>query len=53
MGAEIIGLIIALLGLIPVILNARKNSHANRNTLGQVESAELRTGMDRIKQLHP
>lgn len=53
MGVEIIGLIAALLALIPVILSALNKRKANRNDLGKVESDELGAGMDAVDRLHP
>lgn len=53
MGVEIIALIVAVLTLIPVILNARKNRKANRDALGKAEADELGAGMDRVDRLFP
>jgi hypothetical protein len=53
MGLEIIGLIAALLALIPVVISALNKRKANRNDLGKVESAELGAGMDAVDKLHP
>ena len=53
MATAIIALIAAIVGMIPWLLNRRKDSHANQQDMGKVDDRVLHDSMERIDILHP
>ena len=53
MVAAIIAIIAGIVGLIPLLLNRRKASHANQQDMGKVDDDTLRRSMDDVDRLFP